>query len=509
MKELDLKKSVAELVREYPELKEILAEIGFQDIMKPAALKLMGRIMTLPRGAVVKGIPMEKIRAALEAKGFVLKGAEQQARQAMLREYIARLNGGESLESVRADFVRHFEDVKAEEIAEAEQDLIKGGVPLKDVQRLCDVHSALFHDCAESGKDEEQAALRKTAEKTHAAAALAKINLTINCELRKTAEKTHAAAAFLTADDLPEGHPLSLLRLENDALVRHLDAIHHEMVGEEDAAKLTGLIAALNAVRSHYAKKEELLMPLLYDYGVTGPSQVMWGVDDEIKRELGVITKALKADSENYPLYKGRIEPLCARIREMVFKEDRILFPLSLRYLTQEQWFMVYRDLFEMGMAFVDVETMPRWPEGDAWMEKQSVADRQPEILEGKVKLLTGELTLRQLQGILKLLDVDITFIDKDDILRYFLNEGKVFSRPLSALGREVYSCHPPEIIPVVRQMILDFKAKKRTQMEIYRRIMGRPVGVRYMAVYDDDGEYMGTVEFVQDFQKALDKFQK
>ena len=116
---------------------------------------------------------------------------------------------------------------------------------------------------------------------------------------------------------------------------------------------------------------------------------------------------------------------------------------------------------------------------------------------------------MRQLQGILKLLDVDITFIDKDDILRYFINEGKVFSRPLSALGREVYSCHPPEIIPVVRQMILDFKAKKRTQMEIYRRIMGRPVGVRYMAVYDDDGEYMGTVEFVQDFQKALDKFQK
>lgn len=160
-------------------------------------------------------------------------------------------------------------------------------------------------------------------------------------------------------------------------------------------------------------------------------------------------------------------------------------------------------------MAFVDVETMPRWPEGEAWMKQQSSSAMKPEILEGKVKLPTGELTLRQLQGILKLLDVDITFIDKDDILRYFINEGKVFSRPLSALGREVYSCHPPEIIPVVRQMILDFKAKKRTQMEIYRRIMGRPVGVRYMAVYDDDGEYMGTVEFVQDFQKALDKFQK
>lgn len=209
-------------------------------------------------------------------------------------------------------------------------------------------------------------------------------------------------------------------------MVKHLDAIQHEMTGAENVEKITGLVASLNAVRSHYAKKEELLMPLLYDYGVTGPSQVMWGVDDEIKRELGTITKALKEDAENYPLYKGRINQVCTRIREMVFKEDRILFPLSLRYLTQEQWCEVYRDLFEMGMAFVDAETMPRWPEGEAWLKEKS-AQNMAAVLDGKVKLPTGELTVRQLQGILKLLDVDITFIDKDDILRYFLNEGKVF----------------------------------------------------------------------------------
>ncbi|WP_295632939.1 DUF438 domain-containing protein [uncultured Mitsuokella sp.] len=483
MKKIDLNKSVAELVHEYPELKEILAELGFTDIMKPAALKLMGRIMTLPRGAVVKGIPMEKIRTALAEKGFTVVGAEEQQRQTLLREYVGRLNRGESLESVRADFVRNFEHVDAAEIADAEQDLIKGGVPLKDVQKLCDVHAALFHD----RKEMEKAELQAIAEKTHKAA---------------------AASQFLAEEELPEGHPLSLLKLENTELTKHLDAIAHEMTGEENVAKITGMVAGLNAVRLHYAKKEELLMPMLYDYGVTGPSQVMWGVDDEIKRELGTITKALKEDAENYPLYKGRINQVCTRIREMVFKEERILFPLSLRYFTQEQWYEVYRDLFEMGMSFVDVETMPRWPEGEKWLAAKN-AEVAPAVLDGKVKMPTGELTVRQLQGILKLIDVDITFIDKDDIVRYFLNEGKVFSRPLSALGREVYSCHPPEIIPVVRQMLFDFKAKKRTHMEVWRRIMGRPIGVRYMAVYDDDGEYIGTVEFVQDYQKALDKFKK
>ena len=228
-------------------------------------------------------------------------------------------------------------------------------------------------------------------------------------------------------------------------------------------------------------------MPFLYDYGVTGPSQVMWGVDDEIKKELGVLTKTLKEDPENLMIVRGRLNQVITRIREMIVKEDKILFPLSLRFFTQEQWYQVYRDLFEMGVAFVDAETLPRWQEGEQWILSQQAPPEAPHA--GRVKLPTGELTVRQLQGILKLLDVDITFIDKDDILRYFLNEGRIFSRPLTALGREVYSCHPPEVIPVVRQMLLDFKAKKRDHMEVWRRIMGRPVGVRYLAVYDEQGE--------------------
>ena len=165
-----------------------------------------------------------------------------------------------------------------------------------------------------------------------------------------------------------------------------------------------------------------------------------------------------------------------------------------MRYFTEADWLEVYRDIFEIGVAFMEIGDLPRWERAEAWIRTQYIP---PAILEGKVRMDTGELTVRQLQGILKLLDVDITFIDKDDIVRYFINEGHVFTRPFSCIGREVYNCHPPEIIPVVRQMIL----------EVWRRIMGRPIGVRYLAVYDDAGEYVGTVEFVQDFQKALDKF--
>ena len=119
----------------------------------------------------------------------------------------------------------------------------------------------------------------------------------------------------------------------------------------------------------------------------------------------------------------------------------------------------------------------------------------------------TGTLTMEQLTAIFKLLPVDITFIDKDDVVRFFTNEGQVFTRPMSALGRDVMNCHPPEIIPVVRNLIADFKAKKRTQMIVYRRIREQPIRVQYQAMYDTAGEYLGTVEFVTDHAEALEKF--
>ncbi len=90
----------------------------------------------------------------------------------------------------------------------------------------------------------------------------------------------------------------------------------------------------------------------------------------------------------------------------MIFKEERILLPLSLRYFMQKQWYEVYRDLFEMGMAFVDTETMPCWPEGETWLAEKN-AEMAPSVLDGKVKLPRGKLTVHQLQGILKLLDVE------------------------------------------------------------------------------------------------------
>ena len=478
-KVLDLKKTVAELVEENPEVKEIMAQIGFKEITNPVALNVMGRIMTIPRGAAVKGIDLAKVIAAFEEHGYTVLSEDGASRQGRLRGFIERLSDGEDLESVRADFVKEFSHVEAQEIMDAEQTLIKEGMPIREVQRLCDVHSALFHGAMDTP-----------------AGALSH-------------DEIHAQAASVNPDDidaLPEAHPLSILRAENTALETLLDTIEGELDGAKRTDEMLKHILALGDLRMHYIKKEELLMPLLYDYGVTGPSQVMWGIDDEMKRELAMIIKALKADEEALPMYEARIRALTQRIREMIFKEEKILFPLSLRYFTQMEWYRCYHDLPDMGISFG--VPIPAWAEAQPWLDQEAARLAQSQV-GGKLQFPTGELSMEQLTTILQLLPVDITFIDKDDVVRFFTNEGQVFTRPLSALGRDVMNCHPPEIIPVVRNLIADFKAKKRTQMIVHRYIRERPIRVHYQAMYDAAGAYIGTVEFVTDHAEPIEKFRR
>ena len=135
-KSLDLSKSVYELLQQYPELKETMIEIGFKDLSNPTKLNTIGRIMTIPKGCLVKGFEIPVVLKQLEDAGyepagkkpaFVSKflgkngqvtvaaedGTEEELRNQKIKSYIMRLSDGEDLESVRKDFVREFKDVDA------------------------------------------------------------------------------------------------------------------------------------------------------------------------------------------------------------------------------------------------------------------------------------------------------------------------------------------------------------------------------------------------------------
>ena len=402
MKKIDFNLTVAELVKDNPEVRKILSALGMGKLITPEALQVMGNIMTIPRAAAIQGVALADVVQAFTDAGFVVVNGEPSPAE----------------------------------------------------------------------------------------------NLT--CQLTSQVDRSSG---------LPEGHPVSLLRAENAGLGAVLDSIAAQLSGRgvPDAAIVIKALQDFNGVRAHYAKKEELLMAQLYKYGVTGPSQVMWDEDDEIKKELGTLTRAVMDDADNVLIYKGRIAALVEKARGMMAKEEKILFPLCLRFFTAEEWKKIYRDFPEMGMAFV--EKPAKWEEGENWAADELGKVKGQDILAGKILLPTGEMTVKQLSALLSLLPLDLTFIDAEEKLRFFINEGRVFPRPLAALGRDVAECHPPHIVPVVRNLVADFKAKKRSSLEVARYIMGKPILVKYMAVYDDDGEYLGTLEAVQNCEHILEKF--
>ena len=381
-----------------------------------------------------------------------------------LTEYLQRLGAGEELEEVRKDFVKEFSDVQASEIMEAEQELMKRGTPLEEVQRLCDVHAALFHGVT----PEEEMKKRQSFEQ------------------KEYGNKSEQAQEL----EQVEGHPLYTLTKENQALLKLL-----QQFNESDDENL---LSAIGQFAVHYAKKGDLLYPhLKVKYGIAGPSDVMWTVDDEIRDEYSALMRESQRDDE----WNKRLRAVLKRVEEMVHKEQNILFPICAVNFTKEEWMGIYRDAKDYIVCF-GVEDI-HWQEAEDQEIVRENSGKDEIVLPG------GHMTLEQLTALLNTVPLEITFIDADNINRFF-NEGpKVFKRPGMALDREVFSCHPPKIEPMVRAIIDDFRHGRKDRVPVWMEKGGRTMLVTYMAVRDKTGKYVGTAEFVQDMEFAKEHFGK
>ena len=530
---IDFRKTVYELATEYPEFKEIMASVGFKEITEPEILASAGKIMTVPKGSRMKGIPMEQILKAFREKGFQVIGVDEAPvpptpptppsapakppvppaaqynfpnakpeRAEALKGYLERLSKGESLETVREDFRKEFHSVEAAEIMQAEQQLMKDGMPLEEVQQLCDIHSALFHGATQ----EERVA---NAER-EVAASMIRISDHEKAEQQAQYGDKNALAAKLIA--IP-GHPLETLTRENQALALRIESFR-------EAAKLgVSLKDAVHAIREvtvHYAKKGDLLYPLLkVKYDVTGPSSVMWTVDDEIRDELGRLDKASVEDEA----WKAAAEAVVQRADEMIYKETNILFPICAVNFTEEEWKQIYRDSKDyencLGVeskiyAAAEEEKAAEQPVLQVAVNTAETKSRTSSFV-GEVVMPGGHLKLDQLEWLLNTIPMEITFVDADNINRYFNeSEGqKAFKRPKMALDREVFSCHPPKIEPMVRQIITEFRSGRQSSVSIWAEKGGKTMLVNYRAVRDQEGNYLGTAEFVQDMEFAKRHFQQ
>ena len=409
-----------------------------------------------------------------------------------IKSYLQRLNHGEALENVQADFVRECKDVDPSAIMQAEQELLREGTSIEELQRLCDVHSALFHG---STTEEKIANAEKTAAPSLAAQKLHSKDI--------KDQLLSAAAALIQIS----GHPLQTFTLENAALekliARARQALENNGITDE-------LLDELRQIAIHYARKGDLLYPhLKVQYGISGPSAVMWTVDDEIRDELNALAK--QKHQKETDAWKQRLNAVLNRMEEMIYKESNILFPNCALNFSEEEWYHIYRDAKDYAECF--------GIRGDSWDAAEAhLADTASTVGtmsaehafadgETRIHLSGGSLTLSQLTAMLNTIPLEISFVDIDNINRYF-NEGpKVFKRPGMALGREVFTCHPPKIEERVRRIIGEFRAGNLDQVPVWMDKGGRTFLVTYYAVRDKQEQYLGTLELVQDMEFAKEHF--
>lgn len=378
-------------------------------------------------------------------------------RQELLKEVIKELHAGKSVEEVKAKFASVIEGVSPVEISQMEVQLVKEGLPIEEIQYLCDVHAEVF---------------------------------------KGTLEEIHHP------DQVP-GHPVYTFKKENEAITNLLDEEMAKALEdfEKDDSKdniitLTSYINLLWDIDKHYSRKENLLFPYLEKYGVIAPPQVMWGVDDEIRAKV----KAAKLELANYKGDKkevvDKIKDGVAQIKDMIFKEENILFPMALETLTEDEWISIYRDSDEIGFAIIP-------PEKEWELKRVDMASKEEDkglTDEGYIRFETGILSTKELNLILNNLPGDMTFVDKDDLVKYFSNsKDRVFARTKAIIGRSVENCHPPASVHVVENLVNDFKSGKKDSESFWIRLGEKFVMIQYFAIRDENGEYMGTLEYSQD----------
>lgn len=386
-----------------------------------------------------------------------------QERIDLLKDLLDRLNKGEALDAVRADFVREFQDVEASEIMKAEQQMIKEGMPVTEVQKLCDVHAALFHG-------------------------------NIRQERERMAEEYVKEV----------GHPLYTFTKENEALKAVLDEAREALSRHEVDRKLLGRVRELAI---HYAKKGDLLYPhLKVRYGISGPSDVMWTVDDEIRDELAALSRKLQDENPESVLQGEkelqRFETVLTRAEEMIYKEEKILFPNCALNFTRDEWIRIYHDSKDYAPCF--------GVENAVWLEAETAVDKMKAATPGdqEIVMAGGHMSVAQLTAMLNTIPMEITFVDDQNINRFF-NEGpKDFKRPKMAIDREVFSCHPPKIEAKVRMILNEFRAGTLDKVPVWMEKNGKTMLVTYMAVRDHAGNYIGTLELVQDMGFAKEHFE-
>ncbi|MCK9471476.1 MAG: DUF438 domain-containing protein [Bacilli bacterium] len=386
-------------------------------------------------------------------------------RQKKLKELIKQLHEGKTADEVKEEFQKHFGDVSTTEISQIEQALVKEGLPVEEIQKLCDVHASVF---------------KGSISDIHATKDYSKII----------------------------GHPVNILVEENKAIEKlieeeikpHYDSYFKKPNPTSHLMLRIGF-ERLMEIEHHYSRKEYAFFPYLEKYEITAPPKVMWGVDDEIRAELKEVNAILSSPEINHEDLKLKIDSVLEKVIEMIFKENNILIPLMSDTFSFYDWIKI--DESSEEFPFCLVKPLHPWK-----MEnKEEVEKKQEKKLQaGEVEFDAGSLLPKEINSILNTLPIDITFVDANNKVKYFSQASeRIFQRPKTIIGRDVALCHPPASVHVVDKIVDSFRSGEKDHEDFWIQKGDLFVVIKYYAVRDEQGNYLGTLEVTQNIKPLRD----
>ena len=380
----------------------------------------------------------------------------------VLKDIIKHLHAGNPPEQVQRQMQEIVRQTDASEIMAMEQELIAEGMPVEEVRSMCDLHSKATRD------------------------------VLVQLPIRKA---------------IAPGHPVDTFRRENEALRGAIGAMTQTLAELQTTNEAPDVAAILLRFRQsfnelmdidkHYQRKEHALFSCLERHGITGPSKVMWAKDDDVRNLLKRLGECIHSDPDDIAKWKMNLgeaaNAVLKAVQEMIYKEENILLPMSLEMLSEDEWAEIWSVSPKYGWCIVEPQQGYK-PAVGTTPESMKVPP------SGALMLPTGNVSLEQLVAVFSTLPLDLTFVDADDRVAFF-TEGpdRIFARSKAIIGRKVQHCHPPRSVETVDQILTDFRSGRQSVAEFWINFHDKFVHVRYFAVRNSDGAYLGTVELTQD----------
>ncbi|MGY5857820.1 MAG: DUF438 domain-containing protein [Candidatus Thorarchaeota archaeon] len=380
-------------------------------------------------------------------------------RKKILRDIAEKIGAGENLEDLKRYFVENLGAVNPSEIAFYQDEFIQDGVAQKDYQTLLYIGLEIFRDAVQNQK--------------------------------------HI---------VPKGHPVYTLMAEHLLLLEYANELQSLVGaisrGERDPKpeyleRIRQLIEFFVESESHYLREENAVFPGIEKHGLTGPPKGMWSEHQDIhaieKNLFDLNSETDKTLTNNLGKLSEVSLSLANILASHFYKENNILFPAAVRMFSEEEWDTVVQDFDDIGYCSYSIR-----PVGKG--KPTEVAS-----VDGEVVFGSGKLSVEMLEAIFSHLPIDMTFVDAKDRVQFFSESPeRIFVRSRAIVGRSVQLCHPQNSVHVVEEILNDFRDGKRDSAEFWINLGGKTIHIRYFAVRDDEGEYLGCLEVSQDITEIM-----